>query len=589
MNPLISAVISPVLKSLSSKFVSIVTNSKAFRDIKASWSKDNYAQKTLNIFSAAIADAKALIKLPDELIVELLEDPDNRKEIFRWILEGVEPDQLNKDQLVLEPYIERYPTQQDKMVPFFSIILTKLNEYKIIHWDPSDLELINRIARLEKGIDLIDHKQDQAIELSKEINQKVDEIKALAFDPNITFLAQMLSMIQSNDIQSAEKQLASIIRMLSNAHDNQDWSYNVSLDGSEVTILEKPQNDNIIQKLEKRMDVKVVIPDIYKHFKNFGEIIQYGRNKQIPIELELQEFKMYAGNHLIERHKSTLKDKLILKIPPIPFPNLEAKLLIGDDIIVEVWIQIIEVIDDNLIVVSNKNQPAREFEYNFTYNLKTNESSKFQFRIPPEKKRSVKANLLFFKSIKNAIMGTSIRMVDATNTTCFSAKIINSNLEESDDRLIQVLEMLSNIETFFDVTFELPDQTEADEIIEISELNRIISTNKEAGDLDEYTTMSGDFELINKCIDSLEAGNPILFKGEKVREFTISNFTFVVETEIELPPSGIKDLDKLKNKIKVFSEGDSIKLTFVPFDENNKTITSHNSKFSYRKNSLQME
>lgn len=101
--------------------------------------------------------------------------------------------------------------------------------------------------------------------------------------------------------------------------------------------------------------------------------------------------------------------------------------------------------------------------------------------------------------------------------------------------------------------------------------------------------MSGDFELINKCIDSLEAGNPILFKGEKVREFTISNFTFVVETEIELPPSGIKDLDKLKNKIKVFSEGDSIKLTFVPFDENNKTITSHNSKFSYRKNSLQME
>ncbi|MCT1402501.1 hypothetical protein M4D81_26280 [Paenibacillus sp. p3-SID867] len=583
-------ILSPIIKSLSNKFVSQVTNSKTFRDLKATWSKDNYSQKTLNIFSAAIADAKATIQLPDNLLVELLEDPDNRAEIFRWIFEGTEPGKINKDRLVLDPYIERFPRYQDQLVPFFSIILDKLNEYKKIHWDPSDLELINRMAQLHKGLSLIEDQQNQAIEISNNINQTVEEIKASLFDPNITFLAQLTSMLQSNNLQSAERQLASIIRMLSNAHQDQDWNYEVSIDGSEVTILEKPQNVDIIEGLEKRMEVKIVIPQEYKHFQNLGEIIQYGRNKQVTVELELQEFKLYAGDHLFEKKKSTLERQLVMSIPPIPFPIIKTTLIIGDEVRFDVWMQIIEVIEDDVILISNKNQPEREIEYKFKYNIKTQESSNFDICIPEERKQDVNAHLQYTKGIVLAQEGTSLKMVYADNiqNICFSSKISISNQGKLDDKLIKVLEMLFNIETFFGVTFELPEQIGTDDITIIAELERIISTNSETIDLEDYTIVVNDFKLLNQFIDSLESGSPILFKGEGHRDFSIFGITFVIEIDIQLPPVGIKNVEMIKNKVKVLSEGDSLSVTFIPFEQSNKSATYHYVKSSYIKNGRTM-
>lgn len=596
MNPALAALV----KSLTGTFLSIatpkITNSKAFRDLKSVWSKDNYTSKTLAIFSAAIADAKALSKLPDDLIVELLDDPINREEIFRWILEGVQSGEIAREQLVLEPYMERYPRYQDQMFSLFTNILKKLNEYKVIHWDPADLEIISRLDQIENdtkdGLNLIEMKQDQLMEV---INRKVEELKSLA--PNETFREQIITMLQGNDLQAAEKQMASLIRMMANAHLEPDWRYDVSYDGSGYTILEKPLNEDVIESLEKRIEVKIAIPDRYKSFQNFAQIIQYGRQKQIPVKLELQEFKMYAGDHLIERKKSEFEGNLVLEIPPIPFPIIKTKMIIGEEFIDNSWIQIVEVIDDNKIVVSNKNQPGSEIEYEFTYSLETQESTNFHFRLPAGKEKRVKTNILFNRILSLSQESVAFKMVDPDNTESvgFSA-IINSNPDlEGIEEENRILEMMSNIEIFFLVTIELPEKLQKDTERFIIGLDEVISQLKSSDrdstkideiELAEYPTNISDLELLEQYIIRLEEGNSIDTIGTGRADFPILGFNFVIDFTINMPPLRIKDFDLIKRKVAIMTEGDSVKVTFIPFADDHKTATYHYINHSYTKMSI---
>jgi len=149
-------------------------NSKFFRDIREKWVKDNYNDKTLLIFEAAIVDSKAVFQFPDKVIKELLDDKINREEVFRWILEGTPIGMFDSQYLNLEPYIERYPEYQDFMSPFFEMINVQLHSYKEIHWEPEFLQIINSIRNLEDGIkegfEEIKTQQQQTMQLSVENN-----------------------------------------------------------------------------------------------------------------------------------------------------------------------------------------------------------------------------------------------------------------------------------------------------------------------------------------------------------------------------------------------------------------------------------
>lgn len=171
------------LKMFGGKFFSFllpnIKNSKVFRDIKDKWVKDNYAQKTSLMFKAAIADAKASLDLPEELVIRLLEDSINRETVFLWILEGT-PKKIDEDSLNLEPYMESYPQYQDLLRPFFELISLSLDDYKTKHWEPEFLELLSKIDNLEQitksGFDKVIRTQSVAIDLVQENNRYLKEV-----------------------------------------------------------------------------------------------------------------------------------------------------------------------------------------------------------------------------------------------------------------------------------------------------------------------------------------------------------------------------------------------------------------------------
>ncbi|MGM7636797.1 tetratricopeptide repeat protein [Bacillus sp. Hm123] len=171
------------LKTLGPKFSSYLLpkfkNKKFVRDIKDKWVKDNYTQKITLMFKAAFDDAKTVLNLPDELAIALLEDSINRSEVFRWILEGT-PSNINLDKLNLDPYFESYQEYQDLIRPFFELIASSLNDYKIKNWEPEFLELLYKTGTLEETIEegfnsMID-KQILAIDLAEENNRYLREV-----------------------------------------------------------------------------------------------------------------------------------------------------------------------------------------------------------------------------------------------------------------------------------------------------------------------------------------------------------------------------------------------------------------------------
>ncbi|WGG44670.1 hypothetical protein [Rossellomorea sp. DA94] len=153
-----------------------IKNQKVVRDLQVKWLKDNYSQKTKLMFEAAIADAKTSVGIPDDLIHELLEDKQNRAEVFRWIIEGMSYDQFKEDRLNLIPYMERYPNQQDFIVPFFMLILSQLIDYKEKYWDPEFLQILSNVQLINDAI----HKGFERVEKSQEkVFDKVEETNFL--------------------------------------------------------------------------------------------------------------------------------------------------------------------------------------------------------------------------------------------------------------------------------------------------------------------------------------------------------------------------------------------------------------------------
>ncbi|QGS68160.1 hypothetical protein CV093_04485 [Oceanobacillus sp. 143] len=154
------------------------------------------------MFQAAVDDAKAALNLPNDLVLKLLEDPINRNEVFRWVLEGI-PEKVDQSKLNLEPYIESYNQYQDLIRPFFELIALSINDYKDKHWDPEFLELLNKVDILtditERGFNEVIEKQTTLEQLSKESIKYTEE--------NNRYLKEVITPTEYNDLNELIKKV----------------------------------------------------------------------------------------------------------------------------------------------------------------------------------------------------------------------------------------------------------------------------------------------------------------------------------------------------------------------------------------------
>jgi len=197
-----------VAKALFTSFIKYIgkrtTNSKPYRDLKDMLLRDNYHEMVRNMFEAAIADAKASVEIEDNVVSDLLDDSTNRDEIFRWILEGVTFDKFNKSKLNLEPYYEQSSHYQDKLVPFFQIILLKIQEYKRIHWSPEFLQALSHLEVIKSDIQNISGEMRVIQQDTKQTLQIVNAIQTLLESKSPGF-EDLKTLLQEGKIESARE------------------------------------------------------------------------------------------------------------------------------------------------------------------------------------------------------------------------------------------------------------------------------------------------------------------------------------------------------------------------------------------------
>ncbi|MCM3041529.1 hypothetical protein M3201_17690 [Paenibacillus motobuensis] len=185
-NVIIEEIISGLGKSAADLVKDKIMQSKGVRDLKEKWVTDNYHDRTVKIFKAAVIDAKEDVKLPDELFCDLLEDSVNRDEVFRWIREGVRPGQMDKSRLNTTAYMESFPRYQDHIYPFFELVLNRLEHYKRTNWSPEFLEMLHQIEELKtashEGIKSLSDKQDRMESKQDKIAAKQDQMYELLHD-----------------------------------------------------------------------------------------------------------------------------------------------------------------------------------------------------------------------------------------------------------------------------------------------------------------------------------------------------------------------------------------------------------------------
>lgn len=169
-----------ISKALFTSFVKYIgnraTNSKPYRDLKDMLTRDNYHRMVRDMFEASIADAKSNIDLDENLTKSLLDDPINRNEIFRWILEGITLDKFNNSKLNLDPYYEQYPRYQDKLIPFFQIILLKIHEYKRKHWSADFLQMLSHLGTIGNDTQNI---SSRVVEIRQDTSQTLQIVSNL--------------------------------------------------------------------------------------------------------------------------------------------------------------------------------------------------------------------------------------------------------------------------------------------------------------------------------------------------------------------------------------------------------------------------
>ncbi|SDD48253.1 hypothetical protein SAMN05428987_4917 [Paenibacillus sp. CF095] len=533
-----------------------ITNEKWFRDVVSFIRKDNYSREVTNMFTAAIADANSQSRLPENLVKELLEDPQNREEVFRWIIEG-EPDDSPKVDLNLDPYMERYPRHQDETLHFFYIVIKRMQNYKVTYWPPGILQILSKVENMQTRLNTIDHQGKEILKMLGDVQPR---------NSSIQFRRALEDMLYEMNLDGVEQQLKKALLTVSNTeHSDPNWKYDWLIDGKNISVVEKPVNPEILKDLEKKI---VVLPDIPKEFRRFAdlnEIIEYGKRKQITIELPLHEFRSYAGEHLLYKQVSKDPEQLIMSIPPTPFPHVECTLTIGEQIKSMIWLQVVEILDDDTRIFSNRNQIDRVIEYEFRFDPARETIAEFRL-VPINESNLVEASLLFFRYL--LLEGEQeFQLLLNHNNVVILEGILTKDREEdiSIERSTPVLECLFEIECFFKIKFQMPTRLTETEVKRIAEIVRIIRINNLEEDVSGYTCSAyySDLETLKKIVyEEMDEGTTFqLYDDARI---TLLNYCFNMRIHFisDIPPI-IKDVEILKKKLELLSQGETVNLQFI--------------------------
>lgn len=363
-----------------------------------------------------------------------------------------------------------------------------------------------------------------------------------------------------------------------------EWRYGIECrkDG-QISITHIPMNEEALKSNPFHGTVRVKIPDKYKHFENLNELIMYGQNRQISIELDVEHLETFIGDMLIHSMVSSEDKKITATIIPKKFPGpFPVKIYANNSAGLDFLEISVKEINDGIITIDNTQQNDARVFVVLKFDVDTGVQNNITFRINDKYTHTVEAHLMYSEIMLGAVKQGSIRGKDLkSNKQVFEVKGFEydekevANIESS----IELLRALKNIEDYFSVEFILPEcAITTDEYDTIWKLKAIIEEGCIEGSYNEFSIDVDTQELMDKILDMFsdnKIGYSLEFRTKEQQIELWGQTILLPEVHHCFKECKLKDRQKLVEKRKLMDEGEIIKVIFQPMNEN-KYVARYN-------------
>lgn len=302
-----------------------------------------------------------------------------------------------------------------------------------------------------------------------------------------------------------------------------------------------------------------------------GNPLDYSYRHQLPMTMEVERVKKYLGERPdpFQDDVAELAGKTMIAEPPAFPPAFPCSIKIGTEVFFDyVLLRTQEIEDDGTYVISNKEQKGYLY---FEIRINPNKPSQPDFKIKIEK-GSNKDRLKYVKFMNTLSKEKNLHIYLLDESEDFLAGYINDfDLHTgfaSIDEEIDYLERVCTIEDYFDV--KLPSEggvsmADFDKIIRISDLirNDQIEGTWTQATFTGITTQHFRDEL--KSLENTEVHNLSFVWADHVELFGVELEFRVLRSFIS---ARIMNYDRVKKKVELLDDGESIKIIFCAGNDN---------------------
>lgn len=233
--------------------------------------------------------------------------------------------------------------------------------------------------------------------------------------------------------------------------------------------------------------------------------------------------------------------------------------------------------EENIGIISNEHQKNSPVVFSLTLKNFFNSdltNNRFdidmKFKIREDFERTVMAEIIFLNFIKCTINNSSMILSDLESGVNFfeaqpSASDTDYDIESIDERL-SLLNNLRSIEHYFGVKFHLPDNMADEDFVNLEILRAIMEDKEVVTGIGDLSATFNGVDGLKRLIDDAEEKSIKITAGSSNQlninlfgaEINNINMAYTVE-DIK-----IKNPERIREKIRLFDEGEVIKVDFIP-------------------------
>lgn len=390
--------------------------------------------------------------------------------------------------------------------------------------------------------------------------------------------------IQKLVAQGMHKEAAGLFKILTNGIAAQhplfpDWRYEVDIiDGCPV-FKHISNSPDATSKYPLHGNIKFNLPDQLKGFNNMNQIFKYSYDKQVDIELDIEELEILIGNYKIKNFKKGESDDRMIAVFEAPKfnPPTPMKLFYIDDSFSIDYLEIgLAEIEEPYYILDNSKQKDAKVYIRFKMNPNNLYDSEFRIKVSSGYIDDVEANLWVTKFLSKAkknipfvlkLLKENIILFKATPDT------LSCSLSYDVDQYTNIFEKLYKIQEFYNVKFKLPDAgiSESElEIINILELAMLGKPRK-----GKYISITTHLKIDGCLFSNIKN---ISDKPMKKISFVFNNKEYELygasirfeEYTVDFYNPIIKDRENVLERISSMGKDDILEIELIPSNKKDK-------------------